>query len=145
MKKLAVLALAAAVIAMPAAAKEVTVQMLNKGASGAMVFEPAMVKIAPGDTVKFVPTNPSHQAEAIPTMWVAGVQQYKGKMNQAVSMKFDKPGVYGIKCLPHFAMGMIALIQVGTASPNLAAAKAAVDKLAPLAKKRMAPLLASAK
>ena len=145
MKKLVVLGVAALAIAMPAMAKEVTVQMLNKGKSGARVFEPAMVKIAPGDTVKFVPTNPSHQAETIPTMWVAGAPQYKGKMNQAVSMKFDKPGVYGIKCLPHYAMGMVALVQVGNASPNLAAVKTAADKLAPLAKKRLLPLLASAK
>ncbi len=37
-----------------AIAAEVEVKMLNKGAEGLMVFEPALVKIEPGDTVKFV-------------------------------------------------------------------------------------------
>ena len=40
-------------MASPAAAKDIQVKMLNKGARGAMVFEPALVKVAPGDTVTF--------------------------------------------------------------------------------------------
>jgi hypothetical protein len=52
--------------------------------------------------------------------------------------------VYGIKCLPHFSMGMVALVQVGNGpSANLAAAKAV--KLSPLATKRMTAYLAQAK
>jgi len=39
------------------------VQMLNKGTDGAMVFEPDFIKIAPGDTVTFVPTDKSHNVE----------------------------------------------------------------------------------
>ena len=35
--------------AMPAAAKDITVHMKNKGADGAMVFEPAFVKAAVED------------------------------------------------------------------------------------------------
>ena len=76
MNKLLVLAVTMLATAAPVSAKEYVVKMLNKGAAGAMVFEPAMVKVAPGDTVKFVPTNPSHMAEAIPTMWVAGAPQF---------------------------------------------------------------------
>ena len=37
-----------------ASAAEFEVKMLNKGAKGAMVFEPDFLKVAPGDTVKFV-------------------------------------------------------------------------------------------
>lgn len=139
------LCLAAALsLASPAHAKEVTIKMLNSGPEGMMIFSPAMVKIAPGDSVKFLPTNPSHNAESIPTMMPKGATAFKGKINQAISVKFDKPGVYGIKCLPHYAMGMIALVQVGNKSPNLAEAKAAGAKLPGIAKKRMAPLLNSA-
>jgi len=132
-------------LAAPVEAKEHVVKMLNKGEAGVMVFEPALVKAAVGDTVKFVPTNPSHNAESIPTMLPAGATPFKGKINQEVSVTFDKPGVYGIKCLPHLAMGMVGLVQVGNASPNLADAKAAADKLPGLAKKRMGPLVASVK
>ena len=38
-------------LALPAGAADFEVHMLNKGAAGAMVFEPAFVKVAPGDTL----------------------------------------------------------------------------------------------
>ena len=52
MKKIAMLAAAAAVMALTGSARaaEVEVKLLNKGSDGAvMVFEPAFVKIAPGE------------------------------------------------------------------------------------------------
>jgi pseudoazurin len=110
-----------------------------------MVFEPAFVKVSPGDTVTFVPTNPSHNAESIPEMMPAGAAPFKGAINKAVSVKLTKAGLYGVKCLPHFGLGMVALVEVGTSSPNLAQARAAAAKLPPLARKRMDPLLAAAK
>ena len=55
----AVLAMA---LASQAAAKDVQVKMLNSGARGAMVVEPALVKVAPGDTVTFVATDKGHNA-----------------------------------------------------------------------------------
>ncbi len=140
--------LAAATLALiassPAAAKELVVKMKNQGAAGAMVFEPAFVKAQPGDTVRFVPTDPSHNAETIPTMLPAGVLPSKGAMNKEFVLTVRTPGVYGIKCLPHYSMGMVALVQVGNGpSPNLAAARAV--KLPPFAAKRMTPMLAQAK
>jgi pseudoazurin len=132
-------------VATPALAKTVTVKMLNSGPTGAMVFEPAFVKVSPGDTVTFVPTNPSHNAESIPEMMPAGAAPFKGAINKAVSVKLTKAGLYGVKCLPHFGLGMVALVEVGTSSPNLAQARAAAAKLPPLARKRMDPLLAAAK
>ena len=62
------IAAAAAVLtmlAMPAMAANFEVHMLNKGEAGAMVFEPALTKVAVGDTVTFVPTDKSHDAESI--------------------------------------------------------------------------------
>lgn len=119
--------LVGALMAMAAAgaqAAEVEVKMLNKGAAGAMVFEPALVKIAPGDTVKFVPTDKSHNAESIPEMMPAGTEPFIGKMNEQVEVTFKENGVYGIKCKPHYGMGMVALIVVGEPT-NLEAASAA--------------------
>ncbi len=138
------LAIAGATTAAPAAAKDVIVHMRNQGAAGVMVFEPAFVKAMPGDTVRFLPTDPGHNAETIPTMLPAGVTPSKGQINQAFALTVSTPGLYGIKCQPHYAMGMIALVQVGNGpSANLAAAKAA--KLPPFAAKRMTPLLAQAR
>ena len=103
--------LAAADVAMAA---EVQVKMLNKGAEGAMVFEPALVKVEPGDTVKFVATSKGHNAESIKGMLPEGATPFVGKVNQEIAVTFDKPGVYGVKCLPHYGMGMVGLIVVGT-------------------------------
>ena len=41
----------------------------------------------------------------------------------AKAVTFDKDGVYGVKCAPHYAMGMVALIEVGQ-PVNLDEAKA---------------------
>jgi pseudoazurin len=104
-------------------AAEVEVKMLNKGAEGLMVFEPSLVKIEPGDTVKFVATDKSHNAESIKNMLPEGAAPFAGKMNENVAVTFDKPGVYGVKCMPHYAMGMVALVVVGKPE-NLEQAKA---------------------
>lgn len=103
-------------------AAEHEVKMLNKSGAKFMQFEPAFVKVAPGDTVKFIPTDPAHNAESIPDIWPDGAEKFKGALNKEVVMKFDKDGVYGIKCMPHYAMGMVMLVQVGAPS-NLDKAK----------------------
>ena len=121
-----VMTLAAFAVLMSASmtlAAEVEVKMLNKGAEGLMVFEPALVKIAPGDTVKFVASDKSHNAETIKNMLPEGAAPFAGKMNEDVAVTFDKPGVYGVKCMPHYAMGMVALVVVGKPD-NLDQAKA---------------------
>ena len=105
-----------------AQAAEFDVVMLNKGAAGAMVFEPALTRIAPGDTVHFHATDKSHNAETIPGMLPDGAEAFAGKMNQDVTVTFTIPGVYGVKCKPHYAMGMVAVIAVGD-PVNLDAAK----------------------
>ena len=110
-------------LAGPAMAAEIQVKMLNRGTDGVMVFEPALVKIEPGDTVKFVATDKGHNAETIKGMFPADSTPFVGKLGEDVKVTFDKPGVYGVKCLPHYGMGMVALIVVGTPG-NLAEAKA---------------------
>ena len=121
----ALLAAAAIVgFAAPAFAVNFEVHMLNKGEAGPMVFEPALTKVAPGDTVTFIPTDKGHNAEAIAGMLPEGAETFKGKIGQEVIVTFTVPGAYGIKCLPHFAMGMVALVVVGDVPPaNLEAIK----------------------
>jgi pseudoazurin len=106
-----------------AAAAEIEVKMLNKGAEGFMVFEPSFVKAEPGDTVKFVATDKGHNVETIAGMLPEGASPVAGKMGQDLSVKFEKPGVYGVKCTPHYGMGMVAMVVVGTPA-NQDAAKA---------------------
>jgi pseudoazurin len=115
--------LAAFGVAGAAQAAEVEVKMLNKGTEGVMVFEPALVKIAPGDTVKFVAVDKGHNAESIDGMAPDGAKPFAGKMNEELSVTFDTAGVYGFRCKPHYGMGMVGLVVVGDAT-NLEKAKA---------------------
>ncbi|GAA0334402.1 pseudoazurin [Sphingomonas oligophenolica] len=117
------------------------VQMRNRGASGFFVFEPSLTRAMPGDTIRFVPTDMGHDVVAVPGMLPAGVAPFKGEMGQAFTIKVTKSGVYGFKCTPHYAMGMVGLIVVG--KPINLAAAAQVDHPGK-AKQVFAALLAQA-
>lgn len=132
-------AFAALVIAGGAQAADHQVQMLNKGDKGAMVFQPDFIQAAPGDTVTFVPTDKSHDAASIKGMLPEGAEPFKGKMSEAITITVNAEGVYGVKCVPHYGMGMVALIVVGKPA-NLEEAKAV--KHPGKAKKVFADLLA---
>jgi pseudoazurin len=118
-------------------AKEITVKQLNSGDDGMMAFEPGFVRVQPGDTVNVIAVDPGHNVESIPTIAPAGTTSVKGAMSKGLVLHFTKPGIYGFKCLPHFSMGMVLLVQVGAAPSNLAQAKAAASTLPPLAKNRL--------
>lgn len=123
----------------PTLAADFEVKMLNKSSDGqSMAFEPAFLKIQPGDTVRFVPTDKGHDVETITGMLPEGAQPFKGKISQEISVTFEKSGVYGYRCAPHVGMGMVGLIAVGDAKTNLDAAKQV--KLPPFAMKRMTAL-----
>ncbi|MBL0372763.1 pseudoazurin [Rhizobium sp. KVB221] len=116
-------------------AADFEVHMLNKGKDGAMVFEPAFVKIAKGDTVTFVPTDKGHNAETIKGMMPDGAKPFKSKMNETLKVTFDVDGAYGIKCMPHVGMGMVGLVVVGDAPANIDAVKS--GKLPKKARERL--------
>lgn len=90
------------------------IQMLNKGEKGAMVFQPDFIQASPGDTVTFVPIDKGHDAESIKGMIPEGAEAFKGKMNEQITVTLGKEGLYGVKCTPHYGMGMVALIVAGT-------------------------------
>lgn len=131
------LAIPATLFAMAGAgfAADHQVQMLNKGEAGMMVFEPAYVRAEPGDTVTFVPTDKSHNVESIAEILPEGVETFKSKVNDEFILTVTEPGLYGVKCTPHFAMGMVGLIQVGEAPADTEAAKSA--KMSKKARERM--------
>ncbi len=96
-----------------AMAAEIDVQMLNKGEKGGMVFQPDFIKAAPGDTIRFIPTDKGHNVESIKGMIPDGVEKFKSKFNKEFVLNVEKDGLYGVKCSPHYGMGMVALISVG--------------------------------
>jgi pseudoazurin len=114
---------AAVILASAAGAAEFEVKMLNKGEKGSMVFEPDLIAAAPGDTIRFVPTDKGHNVETIKGMLPEGAKPFKSKFNEEFTVSLDAEGVYGVKCTPHYGMGMVALIRVGEAT-NAEEAKA---------------------
>jgi len=109
-----------------AQAAEHEVKMLNSGKDGSMVFEPGFLKVAPGDTVTFVPEAPAHNTNAVLTP--EGGTDWKGEINEEVTVTLNKEGVFVYQCDPHVRLGMVGVIQVGEAT-NLKQAK---DKAASL-------------
>jgi pseudoazurin len=99
------------------------------------VFEPAFVKVAPGDTVTFIPTDKGHNVETIKGMIPEGAEAFKSKMNENYKVTFDKPGAYGVKCTPHVGMGMVGFVVVGDSPANLDTIK--TGKLPKKARERM--------
>lgn len=124
MKKLMGLAVFVGMLMLAGAANAADhqVQMLNKGEKGTMVFQPDFIVAELGDTVTFVPTDKGHDAASIDGMIPDGAEPFKGKINQEITVTVDKEGVYGVKCMPHYGLGMVALIVVGTPT-NLEQAK----------------------
>lgn len=106
-------------MAAPALAENIEVHMLNKGAEGAMVFEPAYIKANPGDTITFIPIDKGHNVESIKDMIPAAAEKFKSKINENYVLTVSEPGAYFVKCTPHYAMGMVALIVVGDNPANL--------------------------
>ncbi len=136
----AALAIGVAFTGAPAVAEEGAgvvhvVEMLNKGEEGNMVFKPAVVYVNVGDTVRFEPTTPGHNAQTYDDMVPEGGTAFKTKMNKAADVVIDAEGVWGYNCMPHKAMGMVGLIVVGDAD---VASFQYSDKLPPMTKKRFA-------
>ncbi|SFG38033.1 pseudoazurin [Sulfitobacter dubius] len=89
------------------------VKMLTRGDTGAMVYEPAHLQIAPGDTVRFLPAQHGHNAASISEMLPEGAERFIGEIDEEKSVSFEIEGRYGIKCSPHYAMGMVMIVDVG--------------------------------
>jgi len=99
------------------------VKMLNSGADGIMVFEPAVIKISKGDTVNFRAVDMSHNSASLDGMIPVGAESWNGALSQDISITFTEEGVYVYQCTPHAMMAMVGVIQVGEAI-NLDAVKA---------------------
>ena len=117
------------VMATPVIAADHTVEMLSSSNGEMMVFKPAVLKIAPGDSVTWKATNPGHNTASIAEMTPDASLEWNGKINEELKITFTKEGVYGYKCTPHYILGMIGIIAVGDnlanldASSNFAAAE----------------------
>lgn len=123
----------------PAMAEIFEVKMLNRNDTGPMPFEPEYLVIKPGDTVRFIAADPGHNAATIAGMIPGDGKKFTGKINEEIEVTLTAEGIWGIKCSPHYTMGMAMLIQVG----NKGATEADLPADLPAAaRKRMLEILA---
>ena len=120
------LARAAAAVALlaatPALAETHVIEMLNKGPDGGRyVYSPEFIQVEPGDTVKFVNGDPGHNAAVIDGGIPEGAEPFVGKINEEIEVTLTEEGLYAYKCTPHYTLGMVGLILVGDAAPNMEA------------------------
>ena len=120
------LALSLSVFGVFTSAANHEVKMLNSGVEGFMVFEPAVVKAAVGDTVTFKATDMAHNSASIKGMIPEGANAWNGAMSQDVTVTVNKEGVYVYQCTPHSMMAMVGVIQVGGSLSNMDAIQAKV-------------------
>ena len=105
------------------------VKMLSNLKGQSMVFEPPVINIKPGDSVKWLSTNPGHNTAAIDEILPTGANSWNGGINEELVITFEKEGVYGYKCSPHYILGMVGLVVVGDASSNLQEATKAAKEI----------------
>lgn len=107
------------------AAEEFRVMMLNAAPDNAQhinVFTPDILRIAPGETVTFVPTDKGHNTASRRGMIPDGATPWNSPLDEEFSVTLTVPGVYGYVCLPHYEVGMVGLIIVGDDMSNFGTA-----------------------
>lgn len=105
-----------AILSLPLAAYAAQhhIKMLDIGADNqTMVFEPAVLHIAAGDSITFLPSNKGHHVESksIPE----GAEHFKSELDQEFTITLHQEGIYLYTCPPHSMMNMNGVIIVGTA------------------------------
>ena len=116
LKKILITAVSIILISDVSHADTIEVKMLNKGEMGTMIFEPAFIKAMPGDTITFISTDNGHNVETVKGMLPEGASKFKSKLGDNFSVTLNIEGIYGVKCTPHYALGMVAVIQIGNAA-----------------------------
>ena len=102
------------------------VQMLNKSTvdkKQRMVFEPSIIKVNVGDTVRFVSKDPGHNSASLKGMLPKGAEKWKSRISKDFEITFDKDGTYGYICSPHYGLGMVGVVLVGDYKVNYDEAK----------------------
>lgn len=103
-----------------------SVLMLNADCNDANlvnVFDPAILRIEPGDSIKFLASDAGHNSASKKGMIPEGAEHWNGALDEEIIITLTIPGIYGYICLPHYEWGMVGLIVVGNDLSNLKAAR----------------------
>jgi pseudoazurin len=95
------------------------VRVVEDPVTGEPRFEPALLFIEPGETVRFMMGGKTFASRAIAGMVPDGAAGWWGQVGEDIDVTFTKPGVYGHKCGGAYALGLVGLVVVGDPSGNL--------------------------
>ena len=98
--------------------------LVTEGERGRFEFEPPLLLVEPGDSVRFVPDDHMHGVKSVAGMLPEGAAPWRGRMGDELVVKLDQPGVYGVKCPSGYKVGMVGLIVVGDDPGNWELARA---------------------
>lgn len=82
-------------------------------------FEPNLLYLKPGDTLRFLNSLGNHTVKSVPGIWPKGGTKVDISHKPQCDIVLNTPGVYGSKCKVHNRHGMFALIIVGDVDPDL--------------------------
>jgi pseudoazurin len=106
-----------------AAATSHIVRVVDDAVTGEPRFDPALLFIEPGDSVRFVMGGKTFASRVIAGMVPDGAAGWWGQVGEDVEIAFTEPGVYGHKCGAAYALGLVGLIVVGDPDVNLREAR----------------------
>lgn len=122
---------------------------------GRQIFEPALLKIKPGDTVRWVLASGVHtttayseengKAQGIPEgapSWDSGVLTGQGEAFEFTFPEDAPQGSYAYFCIPHESLGMVGLLVVGEFT---GLSEEFLNSLPPAAKAELEKLIEEAK
>lgn len=87
------------------------------------LFDPPILKIEKGDSIKFVAVDKGHNSASKKGMLPDGALPWNGKLDEEIKITFNHDGTYGYVCIPHLQMGMVGLVLVGDYTINFEDAK----------------------
>lgn len=92
------------------------VKMLNYDASTGqiMAFDPAVLHVCKGDSIKWVSTDPGHNSVSLGIPEKANA--WSSEVSEDYTYKFDYEGTYFYVCEPHAMLGMLGIVVVKTPS-----------------------------
>ena len=115
-----------AIGASPALAEVIEVDMWTRSPDGENnVFGPELIEAELGDTIRFLPTDPGHNAQSVQGAVPDGQEPFRGRINQEVEYEITEPGLTAVICLPHQGVGMVALVVAGDDVSNAEAIREA--------------------
>lgn len=106
---LAVTALSLAALILPLGASAEQEHIVN---AEARIFNPDVVYIQPGDTVRFV-NMASHDSVSVEGLIPEGAEHWQSGIGNNITLKLEVEGVYAHVCVPHIGFGMVGVIVVG--------------------------------